>query len=163
MIDPTNALELLRAQHDAIEDLFARVASADPDDRAARLRELADLLVAHTALEQDVFYPAVVGEATADLLLDAVEDHADIDQQLADLLDLDPDSIAFRGYLTLLADDVRRHARDREEGELFPRVAELLDDDELADLGAEMLSRLEDMQPSPRRVAHGHDSYTLAR
>ena len=163
MIDPTNALELLRAQHDAIEDLFARVASADPDDRPSRLHELADLIVAHTSLEQDVFYPAVVREATADLLLDAVEDHADIDQQLADLLDLDPDSIAFRGYLTLLADDVRRHARDREEGELFPRVAALFDDDELADLAAEMHARLEEMQPSPRQVAHGHDSYTLAR
>ncbi len=162
MIDPTNALELLRAQHDAIEDLFARVASADPDDRPACLRELADLLVAHTALEQDVFYPAVVREATADLLLDAVEDHADIEQQLADLLELDPDSIAFRGYLTLLADDVHRHARDREERELFPRVAALIDDDELTDLGAEMQARLDDMEPSPP-VARAHDSYTLAR
>jgi hypothetical protein len=162
MIDPTNALELLRAQHDAIEDLFARVASADPEDRAARLRELADLLELHTALEQHVFYPAVVTEATADLLLDAVEDHADIDQQLADLLDLDADSIAFRGYLTLLADDVRRHARDREEGELFVRVAALFDDDELEEIGADLLRRMEELEPT-RRVAPRRDSYTLAR
>ena len=162
MIDPTNALDLLRVQHDAIEELFACVASADPDDRRVRLHELADLLTAHTALEQDVFYPAVVSEATADLLLDAIEDHADIDRQLTDLLGLDPDSIAFRGYLTLLSDDVRRHARDLEERELFPMVAALFDDDELADLGSEMRARFAETESSSP-VARGPDSYTLAR
>jgi hypothetical protein len=162
MIDLTNAFDLLRSQHDAIEELFAQVARAEPSARPARLRELADLLTVHTALEQEVFYPAVVRGATADLLLDAVEDHADIDRQLTDLLELDPDSIAFRGYLTLLADAVRRHARDREEGELFPAVAALLDDDELADLGAAMWARFDELESSPQ-VARGPDSYTLAR
>jgi hypothetical protein len=162
MIDSPNALDLLKSQHDAIDELFARVASADVDDRQARLRELAEMLAAHAAIEQQVFYPAIVSEETADVLLDSVEDHAEIEHAIDEMLELEPESIAFGGYLTLLADDVRRHARVREEAELFPLVADMLDDDQLESLGAELLSRFEELEPS-WPVAPAHDSYTLAR
>ena len=51
------ATELLQKQHREIEQLLERVKTSG-DDKAVR-EELAKLLVAHTGIEEEIFYPAV--------------------------------------------------------------------------------------------------------
>lgn len=149
-----NALELLKSQHDEVEDLFEQIEEAAAAKRKADLFvELADKLAAHAKIEETLFYPAVVAKQTHDLLLESTEEHLAIKRVLADLLDLDPDDDQFDAKLAVMKEEVEHHAREEEEGELFPKLRSVLSADELDALGGEMLSMFEDLVGGAPRLS----------
>src|SRR5688572_4805770 len=121
MKDTIDALELLTEQHDEVEQLFSDIEeSDDAGEKEELFRELADKLAAHATMEEKIFYPSVMMEQTAELLLESTEEHLSVKRVLADLLELDADDERFDAKLTVLKEHVRHHARDEEEGKLFP-------------------------------------------
>jgi len=144
MKDTIDALELLTEQHDEVMDLFEQIENTDDSEQKAELfRELADKLAAHATMEEKIFYPSVMSEETQDLLLESTEEHLAAKRVLADLLALDADDDRFDAKLTVLKEHVRHHAKDEEEGELFPMLRRQLSADERAGLGNEMLAFFE--------------------
>jgi hemerythrin superfamily protein len=146
MKDTIDALELLIAQHDEVDDLIDQIEdSDDEDERATLFRELADKIAAHAAIEEKLFYPSVVSADTAEMLLEATEEHLVIKRVLADLLEMEPDDDRFDAKLTVLKDVFRHHAREEEERELFPIVRRMMNADERAGMGNELLAMYEEL------------------
>ena len=160
MKNPTSALELLSAQHDEVDELFQAIVVCDlGDDKAEIFRELADKLAAHATVEERLFYPWVHTLETEGLGLASAEEHLAIKRVLADLLELSPLDPHFMAKLNVMRWEVRHHARDEEEDQLFPEVRELASPRDLAVLGVEMLAMYEDIlesEPS-RQIADETD------
>jgi hypothetical protein len=139
-----DALELLRSQHTEIDDLIAQIERAGADgNKQALFEQLADKLAAHTTIEEQIFYPAVMSVELHQQLVEATEEHLAVKRLLADMLELDCDDEHFDAKLTVLKESVRHHAHVEEEGHLFLEVEDLLDEDRLAVLGNELLVMFE--------------------
>jgi hemerythrin superfamily protein len=145
MKDTTNALELLRSQHEEVDELIASIERAEGDHKTELFRELADKLAAHSEIEEKLFYPSVKAEQTEDRLLESVEEHLQVKRLLADMLELDCDDEEFDAKLSVMKEEVRHHAHDEEEGKLFPQVKKLFSEDELDGLGGELLAMFEEL------------------
>jgi hypothetical protein len=156
MTDTTDALELLSDQHDDVLDLVDRLEAADEGERDELFRELADKIAAHSTIEEKLFYPSVMSDQTAVLLLAATEEHLAVKRVLADMLELAPDDDHFDAKLAVLKEEFRYHSKEEEENKLFPIIRELLNDDERAALGNELLAMFEDLiQQEPRMQVPG--------
>jgi hemerythrin superfamily protein len=144
---PINALDLLVEQHDTIEQLIAQLTDDRiSDERKALLfRTLADTIAAHAGVEEKIFYPAVLAKETNALVRESLQDHMAIKRELADLVMSELDDPRFAARLQILEAQLDHHARDQEEGVLFPRVRALMDDEELEQLGAEMAEMFEQL------------------
>ncbi len=146
MKDTIDALELLKMQHDEVDELIGQIEdSDDPEEKADLFRELADKLAAHSTMEEKLFYPTVMAEQTEDLLLESTEEHLSVKRILADMMQLDVEDEHFDAKLSVIKEQIRHHARDEEEGELFPKVRRLLSADELAALGNECMALFESL------------------
>lgn len=140
-----DALELLTAQHDEIEQLLAVVStSASPDNRSRARYELAEKLPIHLALEQELFYPNMSSVISPDVLRELVAEHCEIKRILADLLWSDLDEGETRHEVSSLNELFEVH-RCWQESYLFETVAEARDRSELASLGGEMHDWVERM------------------
>jgi hemerythrin superfamily protein len=163
-----DALDLLIEQHDLIDQLIAQLTDdhISEERKALLFRTLADTIAAHAAAEETIFYPAVRAKGTDALLRESLQDHIAIKRELADLVMSELDDPRFAARLQILQAQLEHHARDQEEGVLFPRVRELMDDEELARLGAEIRAVFEQLlteQPAldvPRqaRAAMAHSA-----
>ena len=153
MTTTTDALELLREQHDEVERLFEQIEDADDDDVDELFRELADKLAAHSTIEEKLFYPSVLTDQTAEDLLESTEEHLAAKRVLADMLELEPDDEHFRAKMHVLKEQVLHHAREKEEGKLVPVVEKMLSADERAALGNELLAMFEELlEQEPRMM-----------
>lgn len=149
-----NALDLLTEQHAEVDQLFARIESGNGDRQAAFV-ELADKLAAHATIEEKLFYPRVMADQTSDLLHESVEEHLAIKRLLADLVAMDVDDEEFDAKMSVLKEQVSHHAHEEEETKLFPMVRRMMDADELAGLGNDLLVLFEQLiDAEPRLEVH---------
>jgi hemerythrin superfamily protein len=134
------AIELLTSQHRQVEKQLSKLEAAKTaKQRRALFREVADSLAAHVMVEETLFYPAVKAKRTEDKLLESLEEHLGIKRVLADLVGLDVDDETFPAKVKVLEEQVVHH-HGEEEDDLFPKVKQLLDKDDLEALGDAMAS-----------------------
>jgi hemerythrin superfamily protein len=147
-----NAIDLLESQHREVEDLFARIEkAANNETKEQAFIELADSLAVHTSIEEHHFYPAVKESETEELLVESVEEHLEIKRKLSALLDTEIEDETFDAKLDALRDIVERHVEEEEE-DLFPRVMNLFDEDQLEAIGQAMSAEQAELEEkgSPR-------------
>ena len=80
----TDAIEMLKADHKAVKDLFKKFAAlkADGDtdnqeEKSSVVQEICTALTVHTAIEEEIFYPAVRKAIDDEALMDeALVEHA---------------------------------------------------------------------------------------
>src|SRR4051794_21500569 len=73
---PRDAIALLKEDHRTVEELFAQFEKARGDGRKEKLaREICLELSVHTALEEQIFYPACEGKVDEDLLKESYVEH----------------------------------------------------------------------------------------
>jgi hypothetical protein len=104
----TDALEQLSTQHATLDALLSDIAlTTDAEARTHRVDELAHLLTAHLAIEQEHLYPVIASYVSPGVLAELHAEHAEIKRVLADLLWQDTDDEQFGPtlkQLTLLLD-----------------------------------------------------------
>jgi len=152
-----NAVKMLKQQHRQVEKLFKQFSAAkSAGPRGKAFNEIADALAVHATIEERHFYPAVKKQQTEDLLLESVEEHLEIKRVIADLLQMDPGDEVFEAKVTVLQEDVEHHVEE-EEGELFPKVERLIDEEELETIGAAMEETEKDLRSegNPRDAVPG--------
>jgi len=133
-----NAIEMLKKEHRAVEELFEKFEAAkSAGPRRKVFEQIADALAVHAAIEEKHFYPAVKAKQTEDLLHEAVEEHLEIKRLIADLLALDASDETFEAKVKVLQEDVQHHVEE-EEGELFPKVEKIFDEEELETIASAM-------------------------
>lgn len=146
MTETTDALELLTEQHAEVDELIAHIEKTDDaDEKSMLFRQLADKLAAHSAIEEQIFYPCVISDDNCAELLEFTEEHLAVKRLVADLLALDADDAHWCAKLTVLKEELRHHAHQEEEGKLFPMLRKKLSADQLAGLGNEMLAMFEEL------------------
>ena len=133
-----NAIELLTLQHREVDTLFAEIEEAtDPSEKEDLFIKLADRVVIQLSIEEHNFYPMVREKRTEDILFEALEEHLGIKRVLSQLLDLELEDRAFDEKMKVLQDEIDQHIVE-EERELFPKVCNLFDEEELEALGQAM-------------------------
>lgn len=142
-----NALDLLKLQHDEVDALVERLKNdqLEGQQKIGVFFELADKLAAHAAVEEQLFYPAIKNKQTEDMILESTFEHLAIKRVLADLMLTEVDDPRFEAQIKVLGEEVEHHAREEEEGELFPKVQKMMDAEELEALGSEMLALFEQL------------------
>ena len=133
------ATELLQKQHRDVEALLERFHAAGHGDETRLCHELAATLVAHTVIEEELFYPAV-REMLPLETLEALEEHGLADVELARLLANDTGDESFEAKSAVLAEIVVRHIR-REESEILKLADREIGDEHLNQLGERMMAR----------------------
>ena len=122
-------------QHQQIETLFIEAAMAEPGgDRLMAMKNLAQLLTAHSMAEEVVLFPAIArsgekGDATM-----AYEEQSMTKVEMAALEQLDPESDEWTEKLETIRRAVAHHVYE-EESDWFPRLHHTVSESE-----AEMLS-----------------------
>ncbi len=140
----TDVLELLTAQHKEMDALFEQLEQGEGDRRAV-FTMLADKLAAHATVEEKIFYPAIMVKETNSMLHESVEEHLEIKRVLADLITMKLDDDSFKAKLKVLKEAVTHHAHKEEEDKMFPLVRKLMNADERAGLGNELLAMFEEL------------------
>jgi hypothetical protein len=121
---PADALALLRAEHEQVRRLFAHYQSLrgleDAEEMMAELvDDLCEVLVSHTMLEEELFYPALRAATGDDELFDDAElEHAGARELISQLEVMYPGDEHFDATLAVLFEEVAHHIA-QEEGEMF--------------------------------------------
>jgi hemerythrin superfamily protein len=142
--ETVNALALIKADHDRMKDLLEEALDADePRERVDLLHKIRAELMAHEQMEEDVFYPALRSSAQAkDIVLEGYEEHHVIDLILDELLDTPEESDEWKAKLKVLQENIEHHIEE-EEGEMFQKARQAIDDEMLEHLGAMMAASKE--------------------
>lgn len=144
------ATELLEAQHREVEKLFKQIEKAEDDEKGELFEELAANVVAHDAIEREIFYPACEKEmGMTELLGEALVEHGVVEFCLfeADQA-LENDTFLFK--VKVLKEMIEHHVEE-EEKELFPKVEKALGKQLLEEIGVKMEARFEKVKESDFR------------
>jgi len=159
----SSATKLLIRQHDEVKALFERIDRAR--NRATKIKlfdELAQNLVAHDAIEREIFYPACErAMGMTELLGEALVEHGVVEFSLyqADQARKNED---FSFKCQVLSELVSHHVKE-EEREFFPQVEKALSKAQLEQLGARMQERFEAAKADDFRTAlHDNLNQVLA-
>jgi hemerythrin-like domain-containing protein len=146
---PTDAIALLKADHQRVRDLFAQYEAAeDMETKRTLAKQVFRELETHAQLEENIFYPAV-HEGTdegPDLVKESVQEHEIVHQLIQELQDMAHDTDAFDAKFQELMDNVEHHVAE-EEAAMFPLAEEELSED-LDEMMAEMQEMKADLQGS---------------
>jgi hemerythrin superfamily protein len=140
------ATALLAHDHQAVDRLFIQLSQASPQDLGAKrllFRLIKGELEAHSRIEEEVFYPAVMRLRSArarESVRAALEEHQAIDGLLAEIDQLEADDPRFGDRMAALQQSVTRHVL-AEEGPLFAEARIHLTDERLETLGRQMEAR----------------------
>ncbi|MCA1822829.1 MAG: hemerythrin domain-containing protein [Frankia sp.] len=151
-----DAITLLKNDHKETKALFRAFEQAG-DSAYKRKREIVDKIIrelaVHSAIEEQVFYPAVRKEVSSeeDMVLEGLEEHHIVKWVLSELDGLDPKDERFEPKVTVLIENVRHHIEE-EEGDLFPKVREAMGRKRLVELGSalEAAKKIAPTHPHPR-------------
>jgi hemerythrin superfamily protein len=130
-----DAVELLKADHQKVKQLFQQFESGSDEQKEQVFREIVKELQIHTQVEEEVFYPAV-HDIDSEMAAEAVEEHNIVDFIIGEMEKLSPEDEAYKAKFTTLKENIEHHIEE-EEGEMFPEAKEKLPDIDM--LGQEMM------------------------
>ena len=122
-----DALQLLRADHRKVKELFRQFEEAEGKAEKQAIAETVFVeLDIHSVLEEEVFYPAVRrhGNGAGELVERAEQEHHLVDSLMAELMEMDPGNMEFDAKFHNLIENVKSHI-DEEEVEMLPVAAEV--------------------------------------
>jgi hemerythrin-like domain-containing protein len=145
---PADALDLLRADHDKVKQLFREFeelkGNDDEDERKAELvDEICYELTLHSMIEEEIFYPTVRAAIDDDDLMDEADvEHAGARELISQLEVMYPGDDHFDATVTVLGEEVAHHI-DKEESDIFDaaRAAGI----DLEELGERLAARKEEL------------------
>jgi hemerythrin superfamily protein len=140
-----DALALLKADHDLVQDLFAEFEKARTEKQKATVaEEICTELTIHAQIEEEIFYPAVREAIDEDDLMDEAEvEHASAKDLIAQIEQSEPGEQQFDAKVTVLGEYVKHHIKE-EQSEMFPKVRKA--DLDLKELGAAMSARKAELE-----------------
>jgi len=138
-----DATALLKADHRLVEGLFEQYEKAKGKAQKASLAQKICLeLSVHTAVEEEVFYPSLRGEAKDDTLDEAHVEHDGAKVLIAELMEGSPDDDFYDAKVKVLSEEIKHHVKEEEKPEgLFAQAKKA--DVDLKRLGQEILVRKE--------------------
>jgi iron-sulfur cluster repair protein YtfE (RIC family) len=136
-----NAIELLTQDHEKVKKLFEEAQrTSDMTEKTKLFDQIDTELAIHAEIEEAVFYPALEQhDELKEMVAEAREEHEQVEELLLEIEDLATEGTDFDGQLSTLKETVEHHVSE-EEGEMFPKVRDVLAEDALDQLGRELES-----------------------
>lgn len=134
-----NAIDLLKSDHQDVQRLLEKgeeTTNRAVKTRMALLQDIKEKLAAHEAVEEKIFYPAML-KKDKKRILEAYEEHHVVDNIMAELENTDLEDERWAAKFTVLKEMIEHHVQE-EEKELFPEAKTMLGKEELEQLGAQM-------------------------
>jgi hemerythrin superfamily protein len=147
-----DAVQLLTADHTKVKKLFKEFEKlkedSDAREKSALVEEICNELKVHTAVEEEIFYPAL-RECIDD---EEIMDEADVEHESAkslieQLSKMRPGENHYDAKVTVLGEYVNHHVEE-EQGEMFPKAKRAKID--LVALGERIAQRKEQLQAGSR-------------
>ena len=137
---PQDAIALLEADHREVDGWFDDYEALESDaDKKVLADKICLALKVHTRIEEELFYPPAREQTgDADLLDEAIVEHAGAKNLIAEIEAMQPGQPLYDAKVKVLGEQVRHHVEE-EETELFPEVCET--DIDLDALGAKLAAR----------------------
>ena len=138
-----DAIAMLTADHRKVKKLFTEFSKlkdeGSDEDKASIVEQICNELKVHTTIEEEIFYPAVRKAIDdADLMDEALVEHAGAKDLIAQLEEASPDDDLYDAKVTVLGEQIDHHVEE-EEGEMFPKAKKAKVDTQV--LGGVMLKR----------------------
>lgn len=153
--DEQDAISLLEDDHDKVTALFDRFDKIK-DGRASKEKEtiVAEVcrdLTIHTAIEEEIFYPAIkAAVADDDMMNEAVVEHDGAKSLIHELEGMDAADEMFNAKVTVLAEYIKHHVKE-ERDEMFPKARRT--DVDMTALGAKMLERKQQLMQGNHKAS----------
>ncbi len=130
----SDPFEYLLADHKKVAALLIRLSKkTTARSEAARedlFEELTRIFLLHAALEEAIIYPVLESvKKTHDITLEAFEEHCAAKELIVELSGMDVEDEEWITKFTVLKEHIEHHIAE-EEGHLFPKAKNTLDDDE---------------------------------
>jgi hemerythrin superfamily protein len=134
-----DALELLKQDHEKVKELFEEAEEAEGKQQQDIFEQIKSELETHARIEETVFYPAIQKlDELKDMVLESLEEHKQIKTLLREIENLASDSEKFEPKLQVLMENVEHHAEEEEEGKMFPKIRQIMNKQQLEQLGSEL-------------------------
>ena len=140
-----NALELLKAEHEEVAELFDAFESAATAEQQALAEQVCQKLTVHARIEEEILYPAakdVLEEGDVDLVNEAAVEHATVKDLIGKIEAMDATDEPYKATVTVLSEYVKHHVEE-EETELFPLLQD--SDLDLDAMGDKLASRKQEL------------------
>jgi hemerythrin superfamily protein len=152
-----DVIDILTQDHREVEAMFSELealmqtrSGTDDDRRKDLVDQVTIELVRHSVAEEIAVYPKVKEKVSEEEAERAKREHAEAEETMKRLENLEVDDAAFEEEIRKLMSEIRQHVAE-EEGEMFPRMREILTPDELIDLGkrVEAIKKMAPTRPHP--------------
>ena len=111
-----DAIALLKADHRAVEELFAKFEKASGDGRKQTLAEEICLeLSVHAQIEEEIFYPACEGKVDEDLLKESYVEHDGAKVLIAEIINGAPSDEFYDAKVKVLQEEIEHHVEEEEK------------------------------------------------
>jgi iron-sulfur cluster repair protein YtfE (RIC family) len=151
-------LKLLHEDHVKVKNLFKDFEKAEDAETKKGIVDAASIeLMAHTQLEEELFYPAIrkEGEEAAMLIDEAEEEHHVVKFLISELAGMKPNMPRYDAKFMVMRENVEHHIQE-EESAVFDQ-AEEMGRERLERMGEQFMERKEkvqaEMMRSRRRAA----------
>lgn len=142
----TDAIALLKADHRAVEELFAKFESASGTERKLAIaQQVCNELKIHAQIEEELFYPAFRGKIEDQTLDEAYVEHDGAKVLINDILANGATDDFFEAKVKVLSEEIKHHVHEEEmRGEgMFAQCRET--DVDLVALRDKLLARKEEL------------------
>ncbi len=141
---PMDAIALLKADHEAVSQLFAEYEKTrSAPSKKALVAEICTQLSVHAQIEEEIFYPAVKAALKDKLLVpEATVEHGSVKDLIAQLEGAQPDGEMYDAKVKVLSEYVKHHVKE-EQSEMFPKVKGTSLD--MFEIGARLAARKEQL------------------
>jgi hemerythrin superfamily protein len=142
-----DAIALLKADHRQVEQWFSQFEKARDDQRKLELAtSICNALKVHTAIEEEIFYPAFI-DATEeeDLHHEAIVEHDGAKNLIAQIEASGPDDEFYDAKVKVLSEMIKHHVKEEEQpGGMFAEARK--SDLDLAELGLQLAARKAELE-----------------
>lgn len=141
-----DAIGLLKEDHRTVEKLFEEFEKARGDGRKEKLaKQICLELTVHTALEEEIFYPACQGTVEEDLLKESFVEHDAAKLLIAEIEAANGESDEyFDAKVKVLSEEIEHHVEEEEKpGGVFAQARKGKMD--LDSLGEQMAARKKEL------------------
>ena len=160
-----DAIDLLKKDHETVEDLFDQFEDAkeneSEEDMATLVASLCSALTVHAQIEEELFYPAIrkLPEA-AEMVDEAAVEHQMIKDLVSQLEAMRPGDDLFEAKVKVLSEYVKHHVKE-EEGEIFPEARD--SDIDFEALGKKLAARQAELAGEPGAAPPARKSATATK
>jgi len=144
-----NAIELIKADHKKVEQLYQRYqgANGQTQQKQSIIQEICHELAIHAKLEEEIFYPAVerkLGKEGARLVKEALTEHDEMKRAMSHLQTSRFNGPECEQVFQEMMQGVQHHVKE-EETEMLPQAQQQLGA-EVDRLGTQMQERKPELQ-----------------